>query len=138
MARLLGITQSTYQRYEYGDHAPSPFTMNLYVKEFGISLEWLILGRGPKYFGDIRNALEKVKKLEKENESLKQELDALKGEHQAHNPEGSVVVKEKDMVELFRYTDENPLLKHQLLTYFFQYKSNPQVQDIPAIGNQKQ
>ncbi len=141
MARLLGVAVNTYRRYEHGDYAPSPATMNIYVKTFDISLEWLLLGRGPKNFEDIPRALEQVKTLEtekeeltKETEQLQRQLESLKAEHESFNPAGSIVVTEKDMVELIRYSDANPLFKYQLLTYFFQYKGNPKLQHTPAAG----
>ncbi len=142
MARVLGVTLSTYRKYEIGVHAPSPATMMTYVKEYGISLEWLMLNRGPKYFDDITKALETSEKLEKENESLTQELqetrEKLKDEtkkskanKEAFVPEDAEVITNKDLVELFRYIKKNSLFKHRLMISFLQHKTDSQNPDTP-------
>ncbi len=136
MANILGVTLSSYYKYENGETVPSPAIMMTYVKQFGVSLDWLQLDRGPMHFGEITKALEDVKKLKEENERLKQETENLESEKGALLPEGAVVVVEKDLVELFRYIDENTLFKYELLTHFHKYKAEHKNMDapVPAIG----
>ncbi len=64
---------------------------------------------------------------------MEQELEKVKAEKEALVPEGAAVVAEKDLVELHRYIDENPLFKYRLLTHFHQYKNDPKNRDIPAL-----
>ncbi len=144
MARFMGVHLSTYHKYETGTAAPSPVTMMNYIKEYGISLEWLMLNRGPKYFKDITTALKNSETLVKENEALKlelQEKDQLlkdekeksKSKKETFVPDGAEVVTEKELVELVQYTRNNRNFKHRLLLAFDNHKENPENQDMPDL-----
>ncbi len=157
MAQALGVSISTYHKYEGGACAPSPATMMSYVQQYDFTLEWLMLGRGPKHFNDMTKAFEDVETLREENEGLKRELqevqqrlnrelqekqqqlekerEAFAAEKKVLLPEGAAVITEKDLVELFQYLDENTLFKYELLTHFHKYKAAEQKNlDVPALG----
>jgi len=50
-ARDLGVFQQNVNRYENGTMPHANFLLTLAVKE-GISLDWLLLGRGRMHYGD--------------------------------------------------------------------------------------
>ena len=47
-AEVLGITESTLRNYEQGTSLPNSATLGDICKKLRISLDWLILGEGPK------------------------------------------------------------------------------------------
>lgn len=47
MAARMGVTRSSYNKYEYGDAFPSPIGLKILAADFNISLDWLIADKGP-------------------------------------------------------------------------------------------
>ncbi len=148
MADAMGICRSGYRKYEAGDSLPSHEKMMLYVEQHDISLEWLLLARGPMNFSTINNAFEEVKQLKEETERLSQEKEQLKQELQKMEariqeekqpplPAWAKVITEKDLAELVQFIEDTPLFKYQLLAHFHQFKKDPKNQDMPAIANLK-
>ncbi|MFC2155526.1 helix-turn-helix domain-containing protein [Acidobacteriota bacterium] len=94
MAELFGITRSGYVKYEAGHSYPRPQVMFILTRDFDISLDWLISGKGPMYY------------KEKEQPESK--------------PEPEPVLA--DVRELFQLMESIPLLRYQVLTLFSQFK----------------
>lgn len=46
-ARRLGIPQTTWSNYEQDKNKPALVLLDKICQEFGVSLEWLLYGRGP-------------------------------------------------------------------------------------------
>jgi len=59
-------------------------------------------------------------KVLQENEQQKKELETLKATIKKQKEKESAIPPE--IKELFQYLEENPLLKHQLLTHFYRHK----------------
>lgn len=47
MATRMGVSRSSYNKYEYGDAFPSPIGLKILANDFNISLDWLIADKGP-------------------------------------------------------------------------------------------
>lgn len=46
MAQRLGLHRTSYYKNEYGETTPSLFTLYQLQKEYNISMDWLLFGRG--------------------------------------------------------------------------------------------
>lgn len=117
MAAELNISLSAYTKYETKRNFPSFEVLSRLVKKFNISLDWLLLNKGPMHFSH-------TEKMMKENELLKQQIAE---EEERKNlapviPEDAMVITEPELKDLFGYMQGNPLFKHQLLTHFYNYK----------------
>lgn len=53
MAPHFGIERAAYSRMELGENNISEFHLNTIAREWGISVNWLVLGVGPKYLDKI-------------------------------------------------------------------------------------
>ncbi|MCX6579214.1 MAG: helix-turn-helix transcriptional regulator [Candidatus Aminicenantes bacterium] len=98
MADRLGIWRSTYIRNENGETPISYKTMISLVNRFGVSLDWMVLNKGPMYF----------KEKEVKNEQPPNPLDSL-------NP---------DFKELIEHMERIPMLKHEMLLSFCKFKED--------------
>lgn len=47
IAARMGVTRSSYNKYEYGEAFPGPIGLSALANDFDISLDWLIAGKGP-------------------------------------------------------------------------------------------
>lgn len=98
MADRLGIWRSTYIRNENGETPISYKTMISLVNRFGVSLDWMVLNKGPMYF----------KEKDVKNEPPTNPLDSL-------NP---------DFKELIEHMERIPMLKHEMLLSFCKFKED--------------
>jgi transcriptional regulator with XRE-family HTH domain len=98
MADRLGIWRSTYIRNENGETPISYKTMISLVNRFGVSLDWMVLNKGPMYY----------KEKEVKNEQPPNPLDSL-------NP---------DFKELIEHMERIPMLKHEMLLSFCKFKED--------------
>ena len=102
MARMLGLKYSGYFKNETGETFPSVSTLSLLQKNFDISMDWLIFNKGPMVFKD-KPSLEK------------QTFD--------------FVSQSQELGELMKSIENDPQLKHEVLAYFYQYKSKKNQRD---------
>jgi transcriptional regulator with XRE-family HTH domain len=65
MAARLGIGPNGYRKYERSLYFPPLHIQVLLSEQFGVSLDWLILNKGPMYMNEIETAL-------RENQQRKQ------------------------------------------------------------------
>ena len=132
MAEALNISYNAYTKYERALNFPSPGTQAVLAEKFDISLDWLLLNKGLMHFSGIENALQENQVLKQEQERLAEiekqvKIEKEKVEHGKEpvlSPEVSdaLMVTDTDIKELLRYMGDNPLFKHQLLTYFYRFK----------------
>jgi len=50
MAARMGVSRSSYDKYEYGGAFPSTLGLKVLALDFNISLDWLIAGKGPMIY----------------------------------------------------------------------------------------
>lgn len=96
MATLFRVALVTYRRYEQGLMLPSFFSLYDVAVKLGVSLDWLVCGRGPVYFKEIKEKLEK------------------QAVHEAYPPE---------ITNLLDHMNRIPLLRNEILSYFYKLKA---------------
>lgn len=96
----LGIAMNGYSKNEIGMNLPSMATLNRLANGFNISMDWLLFNKGNMYFQE---------KLPEENNIGEKKIASLNE-------------SEPDVRELFEFMHNDPLLKHEVLAYFFRYK----------------
>ena len=94
MAGLFGITRSGYVKYEAGDSYPRPRVISKLARDFDISLDWLIAGKGPMHY------------KEKEQPETKPEPEPVSAE----------------VKELIRLIELVPVLRYKVLALFAEFK----------------
>ena len=100
MATFFRVAQVTYRRYEQGKMLPGFFSLYDVAVKLGVSLDWLVCGRGPVYFKEIK---EKLKK---------------QAVHEAYPPE---------ITNLLDHMNRIPLLRNEILSYFYKLKAEHEV-----------
>jgi transcriptional regulator with XRE-family HTH domain len=105
MAAHCEVTESGYTKNERGNHLPQLDTLENLVKKFDASMDWLLFNKGPLFY--------KEKKRE-ENPPVQQK-----------QPEEKFPGLEQvmpDVKELLDYMAKDPLLKYEILVFFYKYK----------------
>ncbi len=69
----IGYPKSTISKYENGFLIPRTAALKALREEFGVDLNWLVLGEEPKQQAD-EDLVKEVQKLSKENKELHKEL----------------------------------------------------------------
>jgi transcriptional regulator with XRE-family HTH domain len=129
MAEALNMSYNAYSKYERGWNFPSLRCQAILSKKFDISMDWLLLNKGSRHFSGIEKVLQ-------ENQSLKKELEKWTGIQKQEKLEkqmgelykepvlspDALTVTDTEIKELLRCMEDNPLFKHQLLTYFYRFK----------------
>ena len=96
MATFFRVALVTYRRYEQGKMLPGFFSLYDVAVKLGVSLDWLVCGRGPVYFKEIKEKLEK------------------QAVHEAYPPE---------ITNLLDHMNRIPLLRNEILSYFYKLKA---------------
>jgi transcriptional regulator with XRE-family HTH domain len=96
MATYFKVKQVTYRRYEQGLLMPGFTSLYGVAVKLGVSLDWLVCGRGPVYFKEIQEKLEK------------QEI------HETNPPE---------IANLLDHMNRIPLFCNEILSYFYKLKA---------------
>ncbi|MCX6583272.1 MAG: hypothetical protein NT166_24105 [Candidatus Aminicenantes bacterium] len=102
MADRIGAYRTSYRHYEMGDTAPQLTCLYHLAHTDNISLDWLIVDRGPKFYKDK----ETIPEPPKETETL------------------PAIAHEKDVKELLEHMDQDSLLRHEILLMFYKYKKD--------------
>jgi transcriptional regulator with XRE-family HTH domain len=119
MASQLGKGPNGYRKYERGEYFP-PLQVQVYLSEnFDISLDWLLLNKGPMLRSEVEKALQ-------ENKQPKAEKMEEKTGPEPEVPPDAVIVTSPEIKELLQYMEENPLFKFQLLGHFYRHKQGAQ------------
>jgi transcriptional regulator with XRE-family HTH domain len=116
MARRLGISSAAYYKNETGDTIPNTATLSRMEKEYDISMDWFLFGKGAVYYSKER---QRVAVLEKELEAVKKELEQEREKLAAKEKELEV---RQELRQLIEYMDRDPLLYHELMAYFERFK----------------
>jgi DNA-binding XRE family transcriptional regulator len=111
MADHIGAYRTSYRHYEMGDTAPQITCLYRLAHTDNISLDWLIVDRGPKFYKEKEIPIQSVPVPEppKETETL------------------PAIAHERDVKELLEYMEKDPLLRHELLLMFYKYKKNQEL-----------
>jgi len=96
MAGFFRVALVTYRRYEQGLMLPSFFSLYDVAVKLGVSLDWLVCGRGPVYFKEIQEKLGKQKV------------------HETNPPE---------ITNLLDHMNRIPLFCNEILSYFYKLKA---------------
>jgi transcriptional regulator with XRE-family HTH domain len=115
MATQLGTNSNNYRKYERGMFLPKINIQLILAQKFGISLDWLILNKGPMYSNQIETIF-------RENEQRKQAEQQMGGPV----PQDAMIVTSPEIKDLLRFMEENPGYKFQLLNDFYRYKQEGQ------------
>lgn len=125
MAQRLELSRSGYLKYEGGKRFPSLDVLYLLVKEFNVSMDWLLFERGSMIFSHrLPN-----RELAVEKEKLEQEIATLKELHQKEiellkvNQETSKEIKA--IVEQMR---RDPEFFHQAMAFLHKYQKENNVE----------
>jgi transcriptional regulator with XRE-family HTH domain len=129
-AAMLELSVNAYRKYERGLNTPSHKALILLVKNLDISLDWLLLNKGPMYFSEIENAFKENKELkqvaaqkdDKQSETQKEQETIKTSSKEPEIPEDAMIVTAPEIKELIQYMEDNPLFKYQMLTHFYTYK----------------
>ena len=98
MAEFFKTAQDSYRRYELGEMLPGFQSLYAAAMELGLSLDWLVCGRGPVYYQ------EKEEKTENET------------------PSGLSRESGDEIAALLDHIDRIPLLRHEIMVYFYKFK----------------
>jgi len=96
MAGALGLSYEGYYKNESNNASPGAATLHRLLQNFDISMDWLLFEKGPMLFKD-----------------KPQPFETLLG-NATQSPE---------LVELLTAMEQNPQLKHEILAYFYKFKS---------------
>ena len=122
MAEALNLSYNAYSKYERALNFPSLKYQALIAKKFDISLDWLLLNKGLMHFSGVEEALRETRMLKQKQEKSADVEKQEKPDKEPALPPDALTVTDTDVKELLRYMEENPLFKHQLLTYFYRFK----------------
>jgi transcriptional regulator with XRE-family HTH domain len=101
MAGRLDINRATYTRYEDGTTPPGIKTLCKLGLEYGFSLDWFILNRGPQYYEAVEKKLALASKKEP---TLLDRMPA-------------------DVIDLLEYMEQVPSFRYEVLLFFHGYRT---------------
>jgi transcriptional regulator with XRE-family HTH domain len=108
MGRYFGVQRPSYFKYENGLSFPNPYALKVMADNFDISLDWFIANKGPMFF--------KEKPLPEQKEAL------------------DTVMKE--VTGLFEDMARIPLLRHEVLSFYYKFKLEyPELVNPPGNKN---
>jgi len=104
MADRLGTYRTSYYHYELGDTSPQIITLYRLGMANDISMDWLILDRGPMHYKDKEIPIQAVPEPPREIVPP--------------------IALERDVKELLVHMEKSPLLRHEILLMFYKFKEN--------------
>jgi len=107
MGECLKASSTSYLRYEQGKTLPRFSNLYSIAEKLGISLDWLVCGKGPVYYKE-------KEKTDQVEESAKEKMNIL----QEFLP-GFSQDEINDFMELM---SRIPLLRHEVLVFFYKFK----------------
>jgi len=102
MADYFGTEKTNYTRYENGKIFPGFIGLSYFANSSGISLDWLVCGKGPRYY--------------------KENLEKEKDDKEEAQPVPAVEIPEGEIKELLEYMERIPFLRHEILVFFYKFK----------------
>ena len=111
MAAQLGIGPNGYRKYERSLYLPPVHIQVLLVEQFGVSLDWLILNKGPMYFNEIESALRDNQQLKLKQEESQEKPVEIKHIEEEKNrepvvPPDAMIVTTPEIKELLKKRKE--------------------------------
>lgn len=100
MALKLGLNQATYYKNETGFFLPCLDTLSRLHKELGVSLDWVLFGSEPMHNKDKQPIIAP--------DTITRRLEN----------------KAPDMKGLLNDMDQDPMLLHEIMLYYYRYKKN--------------
>ncbi len=124
MASRLMVSHSTYHRYETDRALPGIEVFTKLFVDFGVSLNYLLFGKGPVYWKDIPSS----KELSTKNSTN----GTVKG-----NQTGQELAPE--IKELIEYLEKEPVLRYDILGTYHRYKEQKEkTSNLPGGAGKKQ
>jgi transcriptional regulator with XRE-family HTH domain len=105
MARKFNLSNSGYFKNETGNTFPGVRTLYRLSTEHGISMDWLLFGKGPQYYKGKEKEVELELELEKKEEEKNAAIDM-----------------KPEVRELLDYMARIPLLYHEILVHFQNFR----------------
>jgi len=123
MAGRLGLSPSAYYKNETGETFPRPSIVVRLEKEYGVSMDWFMFGKGEMFYGKER---ERVQELERELGALKEQLEAaqesLSVKEKGLELKGFGVERKVEVKELMEHMSRITLLYHEVMVHFQRFK----------------
>lgn len=133
MAYRLGLSFPAYYKNESGETFPRQATVIRLEKEYDISMDWFIFGKGNMYYSKEK---ERVQALDRESEALKKELETVKKELETARENLSVKEKEPgwkgwkefgverkgEVTDLLDHMSRISLLYHEVMVHLQRFK----------------
>lgn len=116
LSSQLGVGPNDYRKYESAVYTPPVHIQVMLAQKFNISLDWLILNKGPMYRDQIETALRQSEKFKQEGP----EKSVQTGGEEV--PSDAVIVTSPEIKDLVRFMEANPVYKFQMLSDFYRYK----------------
>jgi transcriptional regulator with XRE-family HTH domain len=116
MGECLRASSTSYLRYEQGKTLPGFSSLYSIAEKLGISLDWLVCGKGPVYYKEKEKtdqAEERVEEKAAEREEIKKDIlqRLLPG------------FSQEDINDFLELMSRIPLLRHEVLVFFYKFKA---------------
>jgi len=115
MSNCLNASQTSYRRYEQGKILPAYPGLYSIAEKLGISLDWLVCGKGPVYY--------KEKETKDQSEEKKETLQDLAKEKKETLQDLLPGTPLEEIKDLLGHMNRIPLLRHEIFTYFYKFKA---------------
>jgi len=102
MAGALGLSYNGYYKNEINRAVPGGATMYSLQKNFNVSMDWLLFEKGPMFFKDKSQPVETY--LVNANQT-------------------------PELLELLNAMEKNLQLKHEIMAYFYKFKTEKKLED---------
>lgn len=123
MAARLGLSWPAYYKNESGETFPRPSTVKRLEKEYDISMDWFMFGKGEMYYSKERA---RVQGLEQELEALKKQLEVvqenLSVKEKGLELKGFGIERKVEVKELLDHMSRITLLYHEVMVHFQRFK----------------
>jgi len=136
MAFRLEVSPGAYNKNEKGVNFPWLDTQRRLLEDFDISMDWFLFNKGTMFYKE-KDVREKEKELEQTVEELRRRLEEERKEHEAvrgkleeeckklekaveENEAG--IEKNPEVRELLEIMDRVPMLYHQIMLHFQEFK----------------
>jgi len=116
LSSQLGVGPNDYRKYESAVYSPPIHIQVFLAEKFNISLDWLILNKGPMYRDQIETALRQSEKFKQESQPKSVQAGGVEVASDA------VIITSQEIKDLVRFMEANPVYKFQLLSDFYRYK----------------
>lgn len=132
MASRIGVVNSSYVRNENGETCPDIVSLRTLGRALGISLDWFICDKGPMYYKEKEEKPEE--KPEEKEEEIQKEMEAVREPALEQEPGNETWPAE--IRELLDHMECIPLLRYELLAYFYKFKEEHKEMVVEAMKGQ--